>query len=271
MLKICFLLIGVLIGGCASIPQSKDLAEVDFSNLPLSIVSSVPFIEQTSILCGPTSLYMAAKKLKPELELGQVTAITLSPGASGSFKQDMLAATRRLGLAPYRIHSLNEIFIYLAHGTPVVLFHETQFFTKHFWHYSVLAGYDRRREKFVMHIGDRPYYEMNLNEVIQSYEIGGKWAFVVQGPGELPMTATLEEARDNAIILLHLGMVDEAKALAVAMQTRWPEQYESDVILADAASRNKETEKARMYLKRAYRKQPGNLMLKKLLRQAKDI
>src|SRR5450759_1470175 len=170
--------------GCATSYKKVQLQDADFVGKPLVINNNVPFVEQTPKLCGPTALYMVTKSFRPELTFDEVTQLTFSPVASGTYKQDLLAGARRLGMAPYRVASLTQIIDYLAHETPVVLFHRTGFLWKDYWHYSVITGYNRRTETFSLHIGPYQYRDTDISDLIGSWIEGGSWAYVVLPPSQ---------------------------------------------------------------------------------------
>ena len=261
--KILFIALSLgIFSSCASVEKVK-LADEDFVGKPLVITSSVPFEEQTPELCGPTALYMAAKNLKPELTLSQVKSFTFSPGAKGSYKQDILAAARRLGMAPYSVASLHQVFDYLAEGTPVIIFHQTDFLWQNYWHFSVLTGYNKPKNTFSVHIGDSPYHDMDISQVVNTWKLGGQWAYVIMLPEALPERASFEDVLDNGLALVRLEFFDAAERLAESMLKRWPDRYEADLILADVLSKKNKSELALAALKRAYQKNPTNLVLKK--------
>jgi tetratricopeptide (TPR) repeat protein len=247
-----------------------DLPANAFADKPLAIKNNVPFVEQTTALCGPTALYMATKSLKPDLELSQVTALTFSPQAKGTFKQDLLAGARRLGFAPYPVDSLAGMLNEVAKGEPVVIFHQTDFFWKNYWHFSVIAGYDLDRETFLVHIGKEAFHEMSFAKIQKTWEEGGRWACVILPPGNLPTTATFENALENSLAFLRLGQNDHAYALAEEMNRRWPNRYEADVVRAEALHHQKEDQKALLALKTAFQKNPENDVLKKKIREFQE-
>ncbi len=259
-----------LFSGCASVEKVK-LADEDFVGKPLVITNNIPFQEQTPELCGPTALYMAAKSLKPELNLDQVRSFTFSPGAKGSYKQDLLAASRRMGLAPYAVASLNQVFDYLADGTPVLIFHQTDFLWQNYWHFSVLTGYDKPKETFAVHIGPYPNRNMDISDVVRTWKLGGQWAYVVMLPGIIPERASFEDSLDNSLAFIRLEFFNEAETLAQQMQKRWPDRYEVDLVMADLLSKRKEGKLALQALKRAYQKNPKNLVLKKKISELTQV
>jgi hypothetical protein len=255
---------GGFVSGCATTSYSKvELRDESLVGKPMAVVNDIPFIEQTPKLCGPTALFMAAKKHLPELSLNEVTNLAYTPLASGAYKQDMLSATRRIGLAPYRVESMEGIFDHLARGTPVVLFHRTKFLWKDYWHYSVVTGYDRREENFTLHIGPYEHRDADISKLMGSWKEGGNWAFVVLPVGQLPESATVEEATENSIAFLRLDRPDAAYSIATEMAKRWPDRYEADVVLAEVWMKRNQPKEALRALERAQRKEPKNSILSK--------
>ena len=259
----------LMLSACATSEKVK-LKDDDFQGLPWVIVNSVPFQEQTPALCGPTALYMVSKPLKSTLTLDEVLALTYTPGAKGTFKQDLVAGARRLGLAPYSVSSLHQIFSYLGEGTPVVIFHQTDFLWRNFWHFSVLTGYNRFKETFSVHIGPYPFHEMDISEVVKTWKRGEEWAYVVVSPENLPERAKFEDALANALAFLRLEFYEKAKDLGLQMQTRFPERAEPDIVLADAYSKLNAPEQAKKALESALRKDPKNAIWKKKLAEFKE-
>lgn len=259
--------------GCASTQRKKDFANSEsFRDKPLGIVNNVPFIEQPRELCGPTALYMVIKNLKPSIELETVTDLTFTPEAKGAFKQDILSASRRLGFAPYRVTSADEIFASLASRNPVLIFHSAAFLWRDYWHYSVVTGYDLRAHHFSVHIGPYPYREMNITKLLQSWEKGGSWAYIVLPPNQLPADASFEGALENYQIFNRLNLIIPSQEIAHAIQTRWPDRYESDVIIAESLMGKNKMPQALVSLKRALSKNPKNTMLRqKVIQVSKAI
>ena len=248
--------------GCATTEKVK-LEDADFIGKPLVIVNNIPFVEQTPELCGPTALYMSVKNIKPDLKLEQIKSLTFSPGAKGTYKQDLLSASRRLGLAPYSVASLNQIFSYLAEGVPVIIFHQTDFLWQNYWHFSVLTGYDKPKQTFIVHIGPYPFRSMDISELVKTWKLGGQWAYVVLLPGTLPEYASFEDALDNGLAFIRLELLESALELSQNMQKRWPDRYEADLMMADIYAKKSDNKLALQSLKTAYQKNPKNLILKK--------
>jgi hypothetical protein len=260
--KISLLCLALFASGCATTYDRVRLNDEDFVGKPLAIVNAVPFVEQEPKLCGPTALYMVTKSYLPDETLAEVSSMSFTPGASGAYPQDMLSATRRLGMAPYLVKSFPQIVDFLAKGVPVVIFHRTGFLWKDYWHYSVLTGYDRLHETFSMHIGPYAYKNADISDVLGSWNEGGKWAFVALAPSQIPSSADYPETLDNSFAFLRLGMNEAAYQLSSQMLLRWPERYEADVVMAEALLKLNESKKALTALKRAFQKEPDNASLK---------
>jgi hypothetical protein len=260
------LTLALIATGCASAPPVRLSAE-ETANKPIAIKNNIPFIEQTTALCGPTALYMATKNLRPELALDQITALTFSPQAKGTYKQDLLAGARRLGFAPYPVDSLGGMIAEVAQGTPVIIFHQTDFLWQNYWHFSVLAGYDLDDQAFLVHIGKQAFHEMSFAKIQKTWNEGGRWAYVILAPGNLPVSATFDDALENSLAFLRLGNEVGASALAEQMAKRWPTRYEVDVVRAEALSKQNQNQAALLALKTAYQKNPQNLVLKKKIEE----
>lgn len=257
------LALGALLTGCATTGRKSQIDAAELGANPLVINHSVPFVAQTPQLCGPTALMMVVHDQKPELTLEEITQATLSPGANGSYKQDMLAAARRFGFAPYSVTSFRGMLDQLAEGTPVLLFHSTDFLWKDFWHYSVLTGYNALDGNFYLHIGPYAYHEMSFAKILASWKDGGEWSYVILPPGKIPASAGADEAIDNALVFLRLGKTEEARILGEAVRARWPTDYRADVVLAEASQKSPRL--ALRHLKAALRKNPRNALLREKL------
>ena len=253
--------------GCATGYKKVVLNEADFADKPLVFVNQVPFLEQPPLLCGPSALYMVTKRFRPDLNFEQVSQMTFTPVAKGAFKQDMLAAARRLGMAPYQVVDTSHIFDALAEGLPVVIFHRTQFIWKDYWHFSVITGYNRLHDTLYLHIGPYAYREADTSQVIGSWQEGGSWAYAILPPEKVPSFASFQETLDNDLAFLRLGLLEPAVRISEQLVARWPERYESDVVMAEALIRKKENRRALEFLRTADTKQPGNALLRQKIQE----
>ena len=174
-------------------------------------------------------------------------------------------------MAPYPVESLSRIFDYLSQGTPVLIFHKTEFLSKAYWHYSVITGFNQQKETFSVHIGPYPHHEMEISDVVGSWKEGGSWAYVFFPPAQLPKSARFVDAIENSLAFLRIDSEDSALVLSTEILKRWPERYEADVISAEALMKKNESGPALVALKQAFRKRPDNEKLKQKIAEFSKV
>ncbi len=268
MMRLALLAIATLalFSACAGIPHRTELDTLMLgADKPIAVTLNVPFVPQGKNLCGPTALLMVLRYQGASPEDSEMNGMLMSPGANGTYKQDFLAGSRRLGFAPYPVKTFREMLEQIAEGNPVVIFHSTAFLGKEYWHYSVLTGYDLREQKAILHIGEKNFYEMDMSRLIFNWELGGSWSYVVAKPEKLPSGATLEDSIANGLAFLRLGLLEQARKAGEAAIVRWPLSFEAEVVLADALFRLDQRKNGLAHLKRAVSKNPDNLPLRKKL------
>lgn len=222
--------------GCASQFMDRKIAQKTAEAMggvePQVVVVATPFIEQRAHHCGPATLTMALQKWDSEVSLKQVTGMTFTPGAKGSFKPDMLSAARRLGYAPYQVSSFQQMLDSLKAGHPVVVFQDLGFAFVHVWHYAVLVGYDAKTDSLIVHSGPNAYERMRRSQFVMSWQRGGEWSYIFLRPTDIPGPADFNETLANADIFSKIGRPVEAIAVYRAIRNRWPERFEADAGLA---------------------------------------
>ncbi len=210
----------------------------------------VPFVAQKEKHCGPTSLYTILKEKDPTIQYQTLVDMTFSPGAEGAYKNDMLAAVRRLGYAPYPI-PLQQIPTAIGARQPVLVFQNLALSWYPLWHYSVIVGYSKPKQAFFVHDGKEAYKETSTKRLAKTWERGGKWSYVIMSPQEIPPFASHEQALQNAMIFERLNLFKQAKQAYQEISRRWPRNYESYIGLATLAYRDQEYQKAIIFTKKA--------------------
>jgi hypothetical protein len=219
------------------------------------VMNRVPFYPQEEQECGPASLAMTMAVLNPALQPSDLSAMTLTPEAEGTYKQDMLAAARRLGYAPYRVSSLQEMLRFSEQGHPVLVFENLQLNWAPRWHYAVFLGYNRDDNSVYLHSGTEAYKKLRFRRFAGPWERGGRWAYLILSPSEIPPGASVEEALENALVFEQLNLKAQALELYSAMNDRWPERYEPYVGIANIFA-DKEPDVAIEALQKAVQRQP---------------
>jgi hypothetical protein len=217
------LCVAVLLGGCATPPQTAALAQQWPTRWPDRVLlGTVPFFAQDDHLCGPASLAMVAQAAGKAVTPAELTPQVYLPGRKGALQVEMLAATRRQGLVPYVLApDLRAVLDELAAGEPVLVLQNLSLPFSPLWHYAVVIGYDRERREVMLHSGTTARQVMPMSTFEHTWARSGHWAVRVASPARLPATA---EASAWASAVAALERVD-AGAAYTAWSTglqRWP-------------------------------------------------
>src|SRR5690349_13823593 len=86
------------------------------------VKNTVAFVPMDPALCGPIVLKMAVEYHRPTRPLSVYRDLTFLEKLRGTLKTDMISASRRLSLSPYRVPSSDELIREVAQGQPVVVF-----------------------------------------------------------------------------------------------------------------------------------------------------
>jgi hypothetical protein len=218
------LLCAVLLAGCAS-PQMSRLDEHWPQDLPARIdIADVPFYPQEDYECGPAALAMllqaAGVAVTPEQLLDQVYL----PGRKGSLQVELLAASRRHGLPAYLLQPrMEDLLREVAAGHPVLVLQNLSLPVYPVWHYAVVIGYDRERNRLRLHSGRTPRLEMSLFAFERTWARGGSWAMLALAPEHLPVTAEPQPMTESLAALERVQPHAAGVGYATALQ-RWPTQ-----------------------------------------------
>lgn len=214
------LLLTVLLGGCATLPEAPRAGDALPARMELA---QTPFFPQQAYQCGPaalaTVLHVAGVPRSPE----ELTPQVYLPERRGSLQVDMLGGIRRQGVAAVRLApTLEALFKEVAAGHPVVVFQNLGLRAAPVWHYAVLIGYDLERGTVVLRSGEQARLEMPLRTFQRTWARAGNWAVLAQDAGQPPVTA--DEARwlQAALALEQAGQGVAAERAYAAAARRWP-------------------------------------------------
>lgn len=200
---------------------------------PKSHSVEIPFIPQEKNLCGPTVLKMATQTFLPDVSFETYKNLTFREKAQGTFKSDMLSSTRRLGLTPYKVPTLNIMFNEINHGRPVIVFQNLGLSWYPAWHYALLVGYDSEKNIVYLHSGTDANLEMNFPLFTRTWKRGENWSYVVVPPEIIPPHVSLNEVLDNATVFESLKEKAIAQKIYKSMIDRWPNRFEPHLGLAN--------------------------------------
>jgi tetratricopeptide (TPR) repeat protein len=153
-----------------------------------------------------------------------LTSQVYLPGRQGSLQVEMLSATRRHALLPYRLKPrLQDILQEVSSGNPVIVFQNLSLPVYPVWHYAVVVGYSLERNTVTLHSGRTERMEMSLFTFERTWERAGSWAMVAMNPSTLPASASPDEM---ALAAAALELVEPAAA-HTAYETalaKWPKK-----------------------------------------------
>lgn len=248
----------VAASGCASLPGPlPDQGTGAPAGLPSRVeLSDVPFHAQDAHQCGPAALAMVFGSAGVERMPGQLVQQVYLPLRHGSLQVELLAATRRAGLVPYRLAPRAEALLQeVAAGHPVLVLQNLRFDAFPQWHYAVVVGYDLVAGEIILRSGGERRLTMPIAVFDRSWAKGGRWAFVALSPEDLPASA--DEAGHVAAVADLERVSPEAAARAYGRALRaWPANLFARMALGNAAYRRHEPDVALEHYREAVRAHP---------------
>lgn len=226
-MKIPGLLICILIlGGCASTPQSRDIK----GNGPVSLPSAaeltdVPFYPQTQYQCGPAALatVLQARGVKTTPE--KLSKQVYIPERKGSLQIELMVASRRHGLFPYKLEPrLIDLFIEVAAGNPVLVLQNLGFERFPQWHYAVVIGFDADRHEIILRSGTDRRRITSFEVFERTWQRANHWALVIMPVGEIPETAEPLRYLNTAYAFEETGSPDHALKAYQSASRQWPDK-----------------------------------------------
>jgi tetratricopeptide (TPR) repeat protein len=179
-----------LLSACAS-PQVSSLQQRPPADLAMRAeIANVPFYPQEEYQCGPAALAMVASAAGVPLRPEELVEHVYLPARQGSLQQEMTATARRYGLLAYQIQPHMEgLLREIEAGNAVVVLQNLGLQSMPRWHYAVAIGYDRPRNKLILHSGVTERMEMSLFTFEHTWARSGYWGMLVMQPDHLPATA----------------------------------------------------------------------------------
>ena len=228
------LLAAAALGGCAV--QTASLTAAPPADLaPAVELADTPFFPDDSHFCGPaalaTALGAAGFATTPDALVDKV----FLPGRAGSLQLEMLAGARRAGAVATLIPgTLEAVMRETAAGHPVVVLQNLGLSWAPSWHYAVVVGYALDARAFLLRSGPMRRQQLAFRTFEHTWDRGGRWAFVVLPPGELPATATEAEVT-RALVAFERSATPTAAATAYrGGLARWPASLTLRVGLGNA-------------------------------------
>ena len=219
------------LSGCAPFvpPQTAALNAAPPADLPRRAERrEVPFFPQTPYHCGPaalaTVLAQAGFQADPEA-LGESVFL---PAREGTLQVEMLSGARRQGALAVRLPGTLEALLREAvDGRPPVVLLNLGLSIAPRWHYAVLVGHDLDEREVILRSGTTERAAMILRTFEHTWARAGHWAFVVTRPGELPRSASEDDATQAALGFERVGAPREGAKVWQSLLDRWPDRLVS--------------------------------------------
>lgn len=225
-LAAAFLLLpGLLLTGCAAPPQTAALVKAPLTDLPTqALLTDIPFFPQAAYQCGPAALAMSMAGAGVAVDPDALVAQVYLPARQGSLQPELVATTRRHGLAPYVLApQLSDLLREVAAGNPVVVLQNLGLSAAPVWHYAVVVGFDRERKELILHSGVEARQRLDLALFERTWARGNHWALLTLPPSRLPATVTPEKWFATAVDLERTKRPAAALDAYQAALGRWPD------------------------------------------------
>lgn len=183
-LKAGLLLLLLLLSGCQSPPQSRQLLAEPPAISRQALLSAVPFYPQQDYFCGPTTLSEVAAYYGVEHSADSIASLTFTPGLQGSLQIEMAAASRQLGFVAYEQRgSLSQLLQLISEQIPVIVLQNNGLSWLPQWHYAVVIGYDLDRREMILHSGLTAEYRLPLATFERTWQRANYWLLAMLPPG----------------------------------------------------------------------------------------
>lgn len=184
----------IILSGCAT--HSEKLTEKlreRFPAYPQHKLINVPFYNQEEYYCAPATLAMVSNYLEKRIVAEDIAKILYTPEMKGTFQNDVLAATRRLGFIAIPINNLEKLLISINENIPVLIFQNLGLSWIPSWHYSLVVGYDLEEKEMILHTGEYKNYRMKISTFERIWNRVQNWGLAIVNVGSIPPTASEDE------------------------------------------------------------------------------
>lgn len=231
--------VGVLVlAGCAAWvpPQTAELRARVPPDLPVRAeLTTVPFVAQTPLHCGPAALAMVLRHLGRDVTADELADAVFLPARGGSLQAEMLAGARRHDALALRIPGQLEAVLREVHaGHPVIVLQNLGLSIAPTLHYAVVVGYDLERGEVVLRSGTTERATLPLRTFEFTWARLDHWAFVALAPGALSATADARATAEAAVAFERAAAPASAERVYDAMLRRWPDDLLAAVGLGSA-------------------------------------
>ncbi len=250
-----FASIAQAVTACATAPlQAKTVVERPPQVARSQVIEAVPFIEQQTAQCGPTTLAMVldyyGTQSHLDILLVNLTSQILTQSKNGSLQSNMIGGARRQGMTAITLKGFSDLLREVDAGHPVIVFENLALSWWPQWHYAVVYGYDLDQKLLYLHSGKDKNLTQSFSRFEADWRLGDYWGLVVIPPQELSASADELDHMNSAAVLESLAKPEAEKAYS-AILSRWPQSLGAHLGLANIYFSQADYKKSVQTLKRA--------------------
>ncbi|NOX93429.1 MAG: PA2778 family cysteine peptidase [Gammaproteobacteria bacterium] len=240
MRKIALLAILILVGACASAPQTQQLLATP-TNLPGNIeLSHIPFFPQQRYQCGPAALATVLKHSGVNVNVSTLVDEIYLPSRLGSLQPEILASTRRHNRLPYRIApDMRTLLSEIAAGNPILVLQNLGLSWAPQWHYAVVTGFDLNKREIILRSGTDARHITNMDTFELTWARSRYWGIAVLSAETLPASADAERYLRTVVALENTQTNNQQWSIIhTAYRTalsRWPNNLIAQMGLGNSA------------------------------------
>jgi len=206
----------------------NDSSLIDAETLNRKIKSAelknVPFFPQIKYQCGPAAVATVANYYNINRTPEEISREIYLPDKKGSLQVEIIAEIRSLGLIPYPLSpSLENIFIEIESGFPVLVLQNLGLKAYPVWHYAVVVGFDIEKNVLLLNSGKHERIEIPVSYFYNTWLKAAQWAIAVVPVDKLPSTANLTVFMSTIADLEELGNLEGAYSAYSLAQKKWPD------------------------------------------------
>lgn len=207
------------LGGCAGSARVTTLPAEGPARVELS---ATPFFPQTENHCGPAALATVLGAAGHHVAPSALASEVYVPGREGSLQPELVAAARARGVLVYETGpALQDVLAEVAAGRPVLVLQQLGAGPWPNWHYAVVIGYDRERQRVLLRSGRDERLDLRAALFESTWDRAGRWAIVLIEPGQMPARPDLARYMRAAAALEASSVPAAAEAYHAAVD-RWP-------------------------------------------------
>lgn len=230
------LLCGLLLTGCASTPQTRQLLQFQPGGVPVvHEIEQTPFFPQSRYQCGPAALATVLSSHGIDVTPDDLVEQVYTPGLAGSMAEEITATARRYGMLAYPLSPiLDDVLAEVAHDHPVLVFQNLGLRWIPRWHFAVVVGYDLDAQTLVLRSGTTRRWTTPLATFERTWARGQHRAWVIVPAGTVPRTADALPYLKTARELERTGKPGAARHAWLAGTIAWPENFRAWMALGNS-------------------------------------